>query len=280
MFMPPAQRGGRGRNGGNGNNYHHRMSLPNGTSRLQTLQPQFGSYEYPMAPLSAMPLQPQPYWDNFVMDVLKNQIEYYFSIENLCKDMYLRKRMDSQGFVNLHFIAAFKRIRELTSDMAMLRAVCEASTEIDFVVGEDEIERLRRRTAWDSFVLPKEDRDDFARNDGPTHLTFKNRSYNFGPQFNGAMPMQFAMPPPVGFSPQSDAQYAQFADGAPVGQSAQGMPNGQRVNHAAGTQLSAEVPDFAPSGPATTKAALDDTSGAVYGTDDNHNTLTNGFHTE
>lgn len=90
------------------------------------------------------------------MAVLKTQIEYYFSIENLCKDMYLRTQMDVQGFVNLPCIAVFKRIRELTSDLAMIRVVCESSTELEFVVGEDAIGRLRRRNGWQNFVLPSE----------------------------------------------------------------------------------------------------------------------------
>ena len=86
------------------------MSLPNGATRPPAVQTQFGPYDFPMAPMSAIPFQP-PYWDNVVIQMLKGQIEYYFSIENLCKDMYLRKRMDSQGFVHLHFVTAFKRIR-------------------------------------------------------------------------------------------------------------------------------------------------------------------------
>lgn len=292
MFMPPPQRGGRGRNGAGAN--FHRMSLPNGASRLPPVQTHFSPYEYPMAPLSAVPFQPQPYWDNVVLSLLKNQIEYYFSIENLCKDMYLRKRMDSQGFVNLHFVAAFKRIRELTSDMGMIRAVCETSTELDFVVGEDEIERLRRRTAWQSFVLPMNERDDFARNNGPSHLTFKNRPYNFGPQYNGIAPAPYGASPPLGYNPQGEPQFQQFPDGHGMN----GMVNGSGIGHGGASQLSAEVPDFSPSGSivlggpvssgqdveadkgANPKAAA--TSDAVNGHSDESsaNALPNGIHTD
>ncbi|KAJ6445596.1 La domain-containingfamily [Purpureocillium lavendulum] len=241
MFMPPPPRGGRGRNAA-GANFHHRMSLPNGATRPPAVQTQFGPYDFPMAPLSAMPFQ-APYWDSVVMQMLKSQIEYYFSIENLCKDMYLRKRMDSQGFVNLHFVTAFKRIRELTSDMGMIRAVCEASVELDYIVGEDEIERLRRRSNWQTFVLPMEERDDFARNNGPSHITFKNRPYNFG-AFNGMPPAPYGVSPPLGYNPQSDAPFQQLPDRHGVN----GMVNGGAASHGAPTQLSAEVPDFSPSG--------------------------------
>lgn len=247
MFMPPPQRGGRGRNVGAN---FHRMSLPNGASRPLPVQTQLGPYDYSMAPLSAMAFQPQPYWDSVVMQLLKNQIEYYFSIENLCKDMYLRKRMDGQGFVNLHFVAAFKRIRELTSDMGMIRAVCEASMELDFVVGEDDLERLRRRSGWQNFVLPMEERDDFARHNGPTHITFKNRPYAF-PMFNGMAPAPYGMSPPLAYNPQGDAQLQ--LQQLPERHGMNGVVNG---TYAGPTQLSAEVPDFSPSGSAMVGAAV------------------------
>ncbi|KAL3954365.1 hypothetical protein ACCO45_009928 [Purpureocillium lilacinum] len=109
---------------------------------------------------SIMPFSPPLYWHNIILQQLKNQIEYYFSIENLCKDIYLRKRMDNQGFVDLHFVATFKRMRELTTDMDVIRAACEASTEVEYIVCENASERLRRRSHWQAFVLPREHDDE------------------------------------------------------------------------------------------------------------------------
>ncbi|PHH71983.1 hypothetical protein CDD82_6230 [Ophiocordyceps australis] len=237
MFMAPSQRGGRGRNGA-GTNFH-RMSLPNGSLRLPAVQTQFGPYEYPVPPLSAMPFQPQPYMDSMVLQMLKGQIEYYFSIENLCKDMFLRKRMDSQGFVNLQFVAAFKRIRELTSDMGMIRAVCESSPDLEFVVGEDEVERIRRRSGWQNFVLPMHERDSLARNNGPVHLTFKSRAaaYNSTSPYNNMAPGSYGMSSPLGYN--GDTHFQPVADAYTTG-----MSNGTGGI----SQLSAEVPDFSPSG--------------------------------
>ncbi|KAL6791613.1 hypothetical protein J3E68DRAFT_42394 [Trichoderma sp. SZMC 28012] len=241
MFMP-SQRGGRGgRN--NGQNFH-RMSLPNGSARIPQVQTQFGPYEYPITPMTAMPFQPQPYWDNMLVPVLKSQVEYYFSIENLCKDVYLRARMDSQGFVPLHFIASFKRVRELSADIAMVRAVCEISTELDLAVGEDDIERVRRSQAWESFVLPLEDRDEFARNHGPAHLTFKNRPSQMPPQFNG-VPVPYGMASPPAYAAHAEVPFQQLPEDAFIGQGVNGLANGH-VNGV--SQLSADVPDFAPSG--------------------------------
>ncbi|ATY63448.1 La domain family [Cordyceps militaris] len=255
MFVPPTQRGRGGR--GSATNFH-RMSLPGG--RMPAVQTQFASYEYLVAPMSAMPYQPQPYWDNMMVPVLKNQIEYYFSIENLCKDMYLRQRMDSQGFVPLHFIAAFKRVRELSADIGMLRTVCEMSMEIDLVVGEDDVERVRRSEGWESFVLPLEDRDDLARNHGPVKLSFKSRlPYPMPPQYNG-MQMPYGMPSPPPFAPHE--QFQQFFD-----HHAMNGVNGINGHSQKGSQLSAAVPDFAPAGALQTLKL----NGTVNGTHEKQN---------
>ncbi|KAH6895177.1 hypothetical protein B0T10DRAFT_209387 [Thelonectria olida] len=267
MFGPQAPRGRGGRNGA-GN--YHRMSLPNGQARMPAVQPQFPSYDYSMPHMAGVPFQPHPYWDNVVVSMLRSQIEYYFSIENLCKDMYLRARMDSQGFVPLHFVAAFKRMRELSPDTGLIRAVCEESTDVEYVVGEDDCERLRRRDGWQQFVLPMEDRDELARNHGPAHLTIKNRAYAFNNHFNG-MPQAHYYP--------TDPSFPQYHDGAQVAPAVNGFheTNGS-------SQLSADVPDFSPSGslPLVSLENKDVKSEAVSELPNGHTDapLTNGVHAE
>lgn len=226
----------RGRGGRNGAGNYHRMSLPNGQSRMPAMQAQYPPYDYSMSHMGANgAFQPHPYWDNLVVPLLRSQIEYYFSIENLCKDMYLRARMDTQGFVPLHFVAAFKRMRELSPDLGLIRAVCEESHDVEYVVGEDDCERLRRRDGWQQFVLPMEDRDELARNHGPAHLTFKNRAYAaYGNHFNG-------MPPAPYY--QADPSFQQYPDGAQVIPAVNGFPETNGTS-----QLSADVPVFSPSG--------------------------------
>jgi la-related protein 1 len=236
VFMPANQRGGRG--GRNGGSNYHRMSLPNGAARLPPVETQFPHYGYPVPPMSAVPFQQAPYWDSMVVAMVRNQVEYYFSIENLCKDMYLRKRMDSQGFVPLMFVTAFKRMRELAPEMALVRSVCEESNEVDYAVGEDDVERVRRRNGWQSFVLPMPERDELARNAGPIHLTFKNRSYAYPPQFNGMAPQVMTSPP---YPPQS------FVEDQHTAYAPNGLMNGNGESHGGNTQLSAAVPDFSPS---------------------------------
>jgi la-related protein 1 len=246
-----------------------------------------------MAPMSAVPFQTPQYWDSVMFNMLRSQIEYYFSIENLCKDMYLRKRMDSQGFVPLHFIAAFKRVRELSGDggMTMVRAACELSTEIDYVVGEDDMERLRRRENWQQWLMNWEDRDEGARTNGPMHVTFKGRGFQFAQQFSGMPPMPYAMNSPPAYPVHGDQQFLQYMSEPQQGHVPH-MQNGAAGGHmdvnGASSQLSADVPDFAPSGSAMVGQQAEATSidtvnpttnsqasnGAEYGGQG----MVNGFH--
>ncbi|RKO90797.1 hypothetical protein BDK51DRAFT_38713 [Blyttiomyces helicus] len=56
---------------------------------------------------------------------IRCQIEYYFSIENLCRDIYFRRQMDpSNGTVPLNLVSGFNRVRSL---IAVARAKAEAS---------------------------------------------------------------------------------------------------------------------------------------------------------
>lgn len=97
--------------------------------------------------------------------------EYYFSVDNLCKDLFLRRHMDSQGFVLLSVIASFKRIKSLTEDTELLRLVCRQLKNVEFCPGEDGIDRLRKKDKWEQWVLSMELRDPSAQNDGPAQVT-------------------------------------------------------------------------------------------------------------
>ncbi|XP_050441321.1 la-related protein 1B isoform X2 [Adelges cooleyi] len=55
-----------------------------------------------------------------VINLLKQQISYYFSTDNLCKDTFFRFHMDDDGFVPVTFIASFKRVRELSQDVSLV----------------------------------------------------------------------------------------------------------------------------------------------------------------
>lgn len=46
-----------------------------------------------------------------------HQVEFYFSPDNLAKDVFLRRQMDSDGWVKVSVIAKFNRVKSLSSDI-------------------------------------------------------------------------------------------------------------------------------------------------------------------
>lgn len=46
--------------------------------------------------------------------------EYYFSEQNLVKDVYLRHRMDAEGYLPVSLIASFNRVQALTQDITFI----------------------------------------------------------------------------------------------------------------------------------------------------------------
>ncbi|KAJ5777473.1 Winged helix-turn-helix transcription repressor DNA-binding [Penicillium odoratum] len=127
---------------------------------------QYGVYPFPSeinamypyqavnpGPMSAVPYQ--SYMEPFgLMSMLSIQLEYYFSVDNMCKDMFLRSQMDSQGFVPLSVIANFKRVKTMTEDFELLRHISRQLRTVEYQTGEDGVDRLRPRENWTQWVLP------------------------------------------------------------------------------------------------------------------------------
>ncbi|THU56182.1 hypothetical protein C4D60_Mb11t14560 [Musa balbisiana] len=80
---------------------------------------------------------------------LLKQIDYYFSSDNLCKDVFLRQNMDEQGWVPISLIAGFNRVRQLTNSIDFILDTVQLSTEVE-VQGE----KIRKRNDWMNWVLP------------------------------------------------------------------------------------------------------------------------------
>ncbi|KAJ5185723.1 Winged helix-turn-helix transcription repressor DNA-binding [Penicillium cf. griseofulvum] len=151
-------------------------------------------YGYPAAPMNAVPYQ-QQYVEPFsLMNMLSMQLEYYFSVDNMCKDMFLRKQMDSQGFVPLNVLASFKRVKSLTEDFELLRHVSRQLRSVECQTGEDGVDRLRPRDKWQQWVLPVDQREPAAQHDGaaparktdeniPVHSHSENVINGSAPQF-------------------------------------------------------------------------------------------------
>mmetsp|Transcript_106702 Transcript_106702/g.206747 ORF Transcript_106702/g.206747 Transcript_106702/m.206747 type:complete len:273 (-) Transcript_106702:51-869(-) len=62
---------------------------------------------------------------------VRNQIEYYFSVKNVCQDSYLRSRMDDEGWVKLKEITKFPKLRALSVDVAAAARVLQDSMSVE-----------------------------------------------------------------------------------------------------------------------------------------------------
>ncbi|KAI8371165.1 hypothetical protein EDC96DRAFT_501691 [Choanephora cucurbitarum] len=94
-----------------------------------------------------------PAFINVDGDTLKmyimQQIEYYFSVDNLCKDLYLRQQMDSNGFVDLNFVANFNRVKGLTTDINLVREALDNSQILEL-----KNDKIRKREGWETWLMP------------------------------------------------------------------------------------------------------------------------------
>ncbi|KAJ1959458.1 hypothetical protein IWQ62_004603, partial [Dispira parvispora] len=86
-----------------------------------------------------------------LMEYVRHQVEFYFSVENLVKDVFFRSQMDEEGYVLLSLVANFNRVKALTTDMAVLREALGSSTILD--ITDD---KLRLKEDWQRWLLPKE----------------------------------------------------------------------------------------------------------------------------
>jgi len=82
-------------------------------------------------------------------EVIQKQIEYYFSVENLCKDLYLRGHMDPEGWVPTSLLAGFNRVKALINDP---EEIIESLTYSEILECKDG--KLRRKDDWKVWLLP------------------------------------------------------------------------------------------------------------------------------
>ena len=82
-------------------------------------------------------------------EVVLYQIEYYFSNQNLVKDMYLRRHMDNQGWVSIEVIYNFPRIKNLSTSKEHILEILKLSSNIEVNDG-----KLRNKHNWKHWVNP------------------------------------------------------------------------------------------------------------------------------
>lgn len=86
------------------------------------------------------------------IDPLSSQLSYYFTTNNLCKDIYLRQHMDSEGWIKLDFIRSFARIRRLVKDRNQLEECARSIAELE-VEGSGKEAKVRVKSGWERWLL-------------------------------------------------------------------------------------------------------------------------------
>ncbi|KAK3245019.1 hypothetical protein CYMTET_45392 [Cymbomonas tetramitiformis] len=87
-----------------------------------------------------------------VLEALQRQVEYYFSVGNLCKDVFLRGQFDEEGWIPIAVIAGFNRVRMLTQEPSMMLEALKDSTEVE--VSADNL-KIRKKEEWSKWILPE-----------------------------------------------------------------------------------------------------------------------------
>lgn len=88
------------------------------------------------------------------------QIDYYFSDENLCKDIFLRRHMDDRGWVPLSLIAGFNQVQRLLYCIGQVKNLTNSlqfilDTVMQSTVVEVQGDKIRRRARWEIWLLPR-----------------------------------------------------------------------------------------------------------------------------
>ncbi|GFY80409.1 winged-helix DNA-binding transcription factor family protein [Actinidia rufa] len=107
------------------------------------------------------PMQPMfyPFPDPHLPTKIMNQIDYYFSNENLIKDTFLRQNMDENGWVPIELIASFKKVMDLTTNIQLILDAMRSSkvveVEVEMQVGLVPFPRgkLRKRDDWRRWII-------------------------------------------------------------------------------------------------------------------------------
>ncbi|KAK9473236.1 uncharacterized protein V1510DRAFT_406838 [Dipodascopsis tothii] len=134
------------------------------------------------------------------MNVVTAQVDYYFSTENLCKDIFLRRNMNSAGLVPVQVLANFNRVKSLTNgDMAVLLDAIRHSHIVELVGN-----KVRQRERWSAWVLPADERLPFGKDDEEAEALVAHEKQNAG---RYGSPDEFAA---------ADAKFTKLSSEAPA----------------------------------------------------------------
>lgn len=100
---------------------------------------------HPHSEIQPNPENSVPTEDTLSAKILK-QIEYYFSDTNLETDKYLHSLLDEQGWVSIHKIADFNRVKRMTTNVPFILEALQSSNFIE--VQDDKV----RRRDWLTYI--------------------------------------------------------------------------------------------------------------------------------
>ena len=97
--------------------------------------------------------------DLHIRSAIVAQLEFYFSKENLCRDVYLRSHMDADGYVPIQVLAGFNRIRSLTGNCQLIAdsIIAYSNTMTVPLQVDTQRERVRLRDNWQTWTIAQRD---------------------------------------------------------------------------------------------------------------------------
>ncbi|ONM11755.1 ABC transporter G family member 3 [Zea mays] len=147
--------------------YFYGPPPPEALRGLPLAPPMVGPPAYPYFQAQPEPEpqpDPEPDAEEERVKLLK-QIEFYFSKENLCSDVYLRQQMDGQGWVDLSLIAGFKKVQGLKKDLQYIKETVQSSSVLEM-----KDNKIRKHGDWEKWVIPRE-----SNPDAPSRLASVSR---------------------------------------------------------------------------------------------------------
>jgi la-related protein 1 len=76
----------------------------------------FYATDYTIPAILQSPIYSVAFDTNYRSQRIVHQLGYYFSVSNLCKDLYLRKLIDANGGIKLTELIKFNRLKILTNN--------------------------------------------------------------------------------------------------------------------------------------------------------------------
>ncbi|KAK4310900.1 hypothetical protein Pmani_017566 [Petrolisthes manimaculis] len=110
------------------------------TQGTQTTPAQTPTPGTPAPPTPPAHTQPQPLTRDQIKQLVAQQVEYFFSRENLSNDPYLISQMDSDQYVPVYILADCSQFKNITKDHSI---IVEALKESPFVQLDEENNRVR-----------------------------------------------------------------------------------------------------------------------------------------